>query len=297
MLKNNKLLIFAILLGSIGLIGALFYKFSSDKPQQENLPQESLAEKNLTEKSLTPDEYYNECYPNPAISKELPCISKKVSWTGLLISVNASVGDDVIATVEIAKKNKEDNVEQFYIGSREIAKKASPADSGKMINFDGVLKKSGSAHYSVESISNFKIETDDEKSERLKAEKQAYAAEREAMRELENRKRADAEQLRAKEQKERNSSLVQMNTGTEYVSGWNKIVKYLYIQSKVNDLWIDEIIINDGACSIMTEATSERGWPKSLNQGKILRLFIDHCGSLNSIVISTNKGRVLLADR
>lgn len=82
------------------------------------------------------------------------------------------------------------------------------------------------------------------------------------------------------------SSPMKVQQGSEYVSGWNRVVKYVYIQSTENNLVITRVVLNRGNCQTMLSGYSV---PVSLKYGDTLKAIVDHCNVLE-VDVQTNKG-------
>ena len=79
---------------------------------------------------------------------------------------------------------------------------------------------------------------------------------------------------------------IKVSQGSEYVSGWNKVVKFLYIQSTDNNLEIKKVVLNRGNCPLIMTGPNP---PVTLRYGDTAKAIIDNCNLLET-EIQTNKG-------
>ena len=91
------------------------------------------------------------------------------------------------------------------------------------------------------------------------------------------------------------NSPIRARVGSVYESGWNQRVKYLYLQSKANDLLIEDIELNRGNCqNVKILPAYFPQFPFTIQFGDTARVILDMGGSvfcdLLEAKIRTNKG-------
>jgi hypothetical protein len=91
------------------------------------------------------------------------------------------------------------------------------------------------------------------------------------------------------------NSPIKARVGSVYESGWSETVKYLYIQSKTNDLIIGDIELNRGNCrNVSVIPAYSPQFPFTLQFGDTARVILNMGGSvlcdLLEARIKTNKG-------
>lgn len=84
---------------------------------------------------------------------------------------------------------------------------------------------------------------------------------------------------------------IKVSKGREWVKGWSRHVKYLYIQSVVDELTISKVVMNRGSCQFRY-ASTVRGavnLPFRVKFGDVMKVDIDHCDLIEA-EITTNLG-------
>ena len=114
-------------------------------------------------KAMTPARFYVECKQADRNDYSAKCIGKRVSWHGVIRSLNT--GDGVNVTLK--NDDGSDLENSFEIDSKSLLMHVKQADIGKYIEFDGVIDQQNFATPDIEGIVFADIETDADRDARL----------------------------------------------------------------------------------------------------------------------------------
>jgi len=101
--------------------------------------------------------------------------------------------------------------------------------------------------------------------------------------------------LEAQRQAERQAQAgkaIKVSKGSEWVEGWNRRVKYFYIQSLVDQVIVEKVVLNRGRCRVGSWAITNRGatdFPIRVQYGDKVKVDIEQCDLLEA-QITTNIG-------
>jgi hypothetical protein len=114
-------------------------------------------------KAMTPARFYVECKLASKDDYSAKCMTKRVSWRGVIRRLNTSDG------VNVDVKNDDgSNLESaFDIDSKALLTHVKKEDIGKYIEFDGVIDRQNFATPDIEGIVFAQVETDAEREARL----------------------------------------------------------------------------------------------------------------------------------
>jgi uncharacterized protein len=87
------------------------------------------------------------------------------------------------------------------------------------------------------------------------------------------------------------SEAIKVSSGREWVKGWGRYVKYLNIQSAVDQITISKVVMNRGNCQFRYAITAYGGvnLPARFKFGDTVKVDIDHCDLIEA-EITTNLG-------
>jgi uncharacterized protein len=87
------------------------------------------------------------------------------------------------------------------------------------------------------------------------------------------------------------SEAIKVSSGREWVKGWGRHVKYLNIQSAVDEITISKVVMNRGNCQFRYATTVYGGvnLPARFKFGETVKVDIDHCDLIEA-EITTNLG-------
>ncbi len=114
-------------------------------------------------KQLTPELFYTQCKQASSDAYSANCMGKKISWHGMVRSMNTGDG------VNISVKNDDgsDPKVSFSIDSVSLLAHVKKEDIGKRIEFEGLVNKQNFVTPDIESISYVQVESDLDRDKRL----------------------------------------------------------------------------------------------------------------------------------
>jgi len=114
-------------------------------------------------KQLSPAVFYTQCKQASSEAYSANCMGKKISWHGMVRSMNT--GDGVNITVK--NDDGSDLKDSFSIDSVSLLAHVKKEDVGKRIEFEGLVNKQNYVTPDIESISYVQVESDVDRDKRL----------------------------------------------------------------------------------------------------------------------------------